>query len=349
VREQPNDLYFVSPIVDSLFVGVASILCFLFYRLTSSGYSGLQLDQRVILIAATLAWVGSWPHFSATAWRLYETKERVARFPLTALLLPVLFALAALACFIYPVSFAPTFLKLFILWSPWHFSLQTFGITLIYARRAGIDISPAAKKALGLFFVSSFLVQYTEVERSMSVGFMYALFYPQLDLPAFITPLASGAMYASLAFAGWSIFPTFRSRGLPWIFLLPILTQYLWFVHGAKVLSFQLLLPLFHGLQYLLIAWAIEIQARGRSLGVARATSRWALVNFTVGAIFFFGIPRLLAWFGFDLAFSTLVFLAAVSVHHYFVDGVIWKIREEGQRSPLFSNVRWAWQPEERR
>lgn len=327
--------------IDALFLGVASILCFAFYRYLAPGYSTLQVSNSAIFLASALGWFGSWPHFSATIWRLYESEKTRQAYFLSATLIPALVLFATAACFYYPVSFAPYFLKLFILWSPYHFSSQTFGLTLVYSRRAGLTVSKLTRRALAVFFVSSFLVQYTQAEISLKTAFMYAISYPQFPLPS-ITPLACQIiMYAALAVLAVEFIPQFRARkSVPWIVVLPLFTQYLWFVHGSYDISFQLLLPLFHGIQYLLIAWSLEMHRAKQPL---RGSLLWFGANFACGALLFFGVPRLLAFAGWDLQFSTLIILAAVSIHHYFIDGVIWKLHRAESRSPLFRNVAWAW------
>lgn len=346
----PDDRFIVNAYVDGFFLGFASLLCFLWFRYAVPGYSTLQIHESAIFLATTLAWIGSWPHFSATAWRLYESRENIRAYPLTAWLAPVLVMLAALGCFLYPVSFAPYFIKLFLLWSPWHFSLQTFGLLMLYSRRSNIPVPPLAKKALAGFFISSFLVQYSESEISLRTAFMYAITYPQLDLPA-LTPLFFKAVMVlclAASVIGW--LPSLRAaRPFPYFLALPLATQYLWFVHGTRDLSFQLLLPLFHGIQYLLIAWGLEVRTKAAkesrpSFRSSLFTSaRWMGANFAIGALLFAGLPWLLSKAGIDLAFATLVILASVSVHHYFVDGVIWKLQRERANSPLFGNVSRAW------
>jgi hypothetical protein len=343
VSRAPDDLYFVSPLVDALFVGGASLLCFLYFRLTLSGYGAGQVSEQALWLAAALSWVGNWPHFSATSWRLYESRANLARYRLTAWLVPLLTAAATAACFVFPVSFAPYFVKLFVLWSPYHFSAQALGLTLIYARRANLGVSPLARRALTVFFVSSFLVQYSETETSLGTAFLYAMAYPQLHLPAW-TPLACKiVMYAAAAVLAYELLPRLRAADrFPWIVLLPVATQYLWFVHGRHDFSFQLLVPFFHALQYLLVAWSVEMHG-GRSR--ARpwfGSARWLALNVVGGGFLFFGLPRLLAGRGFGLEFSILVVAAGVSLHHYFVDGVIWKLQRESRESPLFRNVAWA-------
>ncbi len=227
-----------------------------------------------------------------------------------------------------------------MLWSPYHFSAQTFGLTLVYARRAELPVTPLTRRALAVFFVSSFLVQYAQSEISLGTAFMYAISYPQLNLPKW-TPLACRiVMYAALAVLAAQCW---RAKRLPWIVALPVCTQYLWFVHGSHDISFQILLPFFHGLQYLLIAWSLEMQRGARPWP---ASFRWFGVNFALGALLFFALPRLFVRGGWPLEFSTLIILAALSVHHYFVDGVIWKLQRAEKSSPLFRNVGWAWRRE---
>ena len=48
--------------------------------------------------------------------------------------------------------------KLFFWWSSYHFCGQTFGITMIYARRAGFDIGKWERLGLKTFIYGSFLV-----------------------------------------------------------------------------------------------------------------------------------------------------------------------------------------------
>lgn len=338
----PNDRYFVSPTVDAFFMGGASILCFLFYRFTLRGYGASQVSGSALWLSAALLWVGNWPHFSATSFRLYLSPEHRRQFALTAWLVPALIALATGAALVFPVSFAPYFLKLFLLWSPYHFSAQSLGITLIYARRTEFPASPLFRRALTGFFLSSFLVQCSETETSFRTAYMYAMAYPQLNIPAWTPAVFQALMYGCLAVAGAELFRIRKAP--PWILALPVATQYLWFVFGAKDISFQLLIPFFHALQYLLIAWSIDVHARSPrgALAAIFGSARWFGLNFAAGAVLFFGVPRVLAAHGWNLEVALLLVTAGLSLHHYFVDGVIWKLRQEKDRSPLFRNVGWA-------
>ena len=63
-------------------------------------------------------------------------------------------------------------------------------------------------------------------------------------------------------------------------------------------------------------------------------------INIAVGFALFWGLPHIGSQFGKSAAFSTAVMLAAIQVHHFFVDGVIWRLRNPAVRSPLSSSLR---------
>jgi hypothetical protein len=43
---------------------------------------------------------------------------------------------------------------------------------------------------------------------------------------------------------------------------------------------------------------------------------------------------------GYSLAFSTEVVIATVQIHHFLVDGVIWKLKRQTVSHPLMANAR---------
>jgi hypothetical protein len=79
---------------------------------------------------------------------------------------------------------------------------------------------------------------------------------------------------------------------------------------------------------------------------VVRETARWGLINLAIGAALFYAIPiglhRLLTD-GWGLQYSELfvvgIITVAVQVHHFFVDGVIWKLKRKTVASPMMVNL----------
>ena len=132
--------YFVSRPFDFLFVGGLSIATCLAFALTL----GRAPSDAANRGAQLLMWVVNWPHFSATLYRLFRRRDSAGQYPLTAYGIPWLVTAGAFASLAWPAVAAPVFVKLFLIWSPYHFSGQSVGVSLVYARRAGVPIASLA-------------------------------------------------------------------------------------------------------------------------------------------------------------------------------------------------------------
>jgi hypothetical protein len=341
-------LYFVNPLVDFALIGGLSIVTFVMLGLVSAGKGAPMPRDAVWTIAAVLMWIINWPHFSATSYRLYHTRSNISQYPITALVIPVLLGMAVVGSFVSPQGVAPWLVKLFTIWSPYHFSAQSLGITLIYARRGGFMVTPRIRFALSGFIFGTFLVQTAITEAGQGLGTFYTVAYPTLGLPGWVPELMRIWMWASGAIFLYFVISESRKRGslLPPIILLPAVTQFVWFYLGWRIPAFNEFVPFFHALQYILIAWVMQI---GETLGakapadrrrfVVAESLRWAAFNVVGGVILFWVLPRAGGAFGFTLPFATAVILSAVQIHHFFVDGVIWKLRNPKVASPLMSSV----------
>jgi hypothetical protein len=300
----------------------------------------------LIAIALVFSFFVNYPHFSATVYRLYQSSEHLRQFPVTAWGLPPILFGAVIACFWQPEVVAPYLLMLYLVWSPYHFSGQTIGITMIYARRSGFPIRRWERLALSTFVFSAFVCGFFSMEQQGPTNF-YGMSIPALALPDWIYFGAQAGMWAgAAAFAAFvSVWCIKQRRRLPLIVLLPAIAHFVWFVPGASVKTFLIFIPLFHSLQYLMVALMMQLKLRidagkDRSWDSIRWEAyRWGVRNIAGGVLLFFGIPGLFSWL--PLPFFTIagVIAAAVNIHHFFVDGVIWKLRDASSPSALMMNL----------
>ena len=325
-------LYFVNAPVDFFFIGGFSILLFFFLPLI--GHSARTAQTAAV--AAALSWVVNWPHFSATVYRLYHTSENTRQYPVTSWLVPPLVIAAVLWSFASPEHVAPLFVKVFLLWSPYHFSGQTLGITLLYARRAEFEIDRLQRALLEGFIFGTFLFSTARAETSTGKMTYYAMEVPFLGVPDWVPHALEIAMYVCIAaFIAITVYRCIQRRRLPpWIVLLPAATQFVWFVAGPRVPGFYEFVPFFHSLQYLLIAWAMQLKERLVESGArpswnfaSAETFIWGYTNFAGGVAMFWAFPHLAALLGLPFDVANPVIIAAFQIHHFFVDGVIWKLR----------------------
>jgi hypothetical protein len=348
-------LYFINAPVDYAMIGGLSIVTFLLLR---TFYSSQRTDP-VILLATQLVWICNWPHFAATSYRLYHSRDNIVQYPLTALVIPWVIAAAVLGSLLYPTIVAPYFVKMFLIWSPYHFSGQSVGITLIYARRSGFQVGKWERMALSTFIFGTFVHQTIGGEVNPDGGEFFGIKYPGLGLPMWLMDVSRGVMWVGgivflLFVVQWSIR---NKRILPPIVLLPAVTQYVWFVQSADSnwLSFREFVPFFHSLQYMLIAWAMQLKEKMDLKHITPSvryvgfeTIRWWTLNFILGVCLFWLLPRLIAMTPLladygdatkTLAFSTGIIVTAIQIHHFFVDGVIWKLKRKTVASPLMVNL----------
>jgi hypothetical protein len=342
VGRKPS-LYFVNGWVDYALIGGVSLLTFFLLKIFHHART-----EVVWTTAAALAWVVNWPHFSATNYRLYQSKANIRQYPIVALVVPLVVLTATVGSFASPGGVAPWLVKLFLFWSPYHFSGQTVGITLIYARRAGFSVGRWERMALSGFVFSTFLVQMAMLEAGQGVTEYYSVPVPLLGIPVWMPQVLRVWMIlcgAGLLFFAvrWSVK---NKRLLPPIVLLPAVTQLVWFVIGPTVPSFFEFVPFFHSLQYMLIAWLMQLKEKLDQGGLAPSrryvlseSARWGVVNFAGGALLFYLLPQLASSAGFTLAFASAVVLSGVQIHHFFVDGVIWKLKNPRVSSPLLVNI----------
>ena len=237
--------------------------------------------------AVTLAWIVNWPHFAATSWRLYRSRATMAQYPGTSIGIPLLVLAAVAACFVSTDVAAPAFVKLFVLWSPFHFSGQTLGLTLLYARRAGLKVGRLERAAFAGFIYSTYAWLILAQEINPLPGFFLGVKFPSLALPEWPAAAAQAVMHVflGLALLAYGLACLRERRLVPPILLLPMGAQYVWFAVGSRVPDFNAFVPLFHSLQYLLIAWALQLkermdEARATPSGrfVARESLRWMAI-----------------------------------------------------------------------
>ena len=339
-----TDRYFVNAPVDALLIGGASLVLYTIFRLRPQ----LAASPSVASLAATLVWVCNYPHFASTNYRLYHSRSSISQYPLTSIVTPLVMLAAVIGCYMSPTAMAPLFIKLYLLWSPYHFSGQTLGITMVYARRTGFVIEGYLRHSLTAFIFLTFAVQNAWAEVGLHRNAFYGVEYPTLGVPVWLPELLTKAMWIALAttiaLLIWKLLD--QGQRVPLIVLLPAFTQYIWFV-ATPAGQFGYMVPFFHSLQYLLIAWSVQLKVglaeRKQQPSVRYVwteSARWMAINIVGGYALFWVLPQIGSQFGKSLAFSTAVMLAAVQIHHFFVDGVIWRLRNSVSRSPLSSSLR---------
>jgi hypothetical protein len=243
--------------------------------------------------------------------------------------------------------------KLFLVWSGYHYSGQTKGIALLYARRLGIEVDRWTRGLMVAAIYGSWLYPILRVEMA-SWGMFYGVPVPTgipwvyERLPAQFQFLTSAIAWGSVGALGAVFLVTAFRQGriFPIAAAAPIAAQMLWYGPGSTLPSFYEFVPLFHSVQYLIIAWVFQLKEQSAEpsysptpQNVAWETFKWGTGVVLGGVVLFWVLPHAIAWRGYPLPLALACVNATIQVHHFFVDGVIWKIRDPRTRSMLGGNL----------
>ena len=285
-----------------------------------------------------LALLSNYPHFMATVYRAYHTRDEFEKYRLYTVHVALLLALAGVVTHLW-YALLPWIFTLYICWSPWHYTGQNFGLLMMFARRAGVSPTETERRALRLSFIASYILLMLSFHTGasgdaliLSLGLAAKFTLPARAVLALFFVGASGRALVSLARRS-----SFRT-------ILPMLTltvtQFLWFllpavielVSGREIPQTRYssgLLAVLHSTQYL---WITSYYQKKE----ARATgdSNWSFFRYLVtliagGIALFIPGPWIVSRvFHTDFAASFLTFTALVNIHHFILDGAIWKLRD---------------------
>jgi hypothetical protein len=294
------------------------------------------------------------PHYGATLLRVYQRPEDRRRYRFFAVHVAIIMV-ALFVAGLHWLFLGSLLVTIFLTWSPWHYSGQNYGITLMMLGRRGVGVSAAAKSWLRTSFRLSFALVLVVIHGT-APGAIYApspshegaYHFISLGIPA---PIADGLFLVLLA--GWLV----ATVGAAVLVLRPgarigavapaavlVVVQALWFVAPSIARRFPeiagigpleasnaayafMWIGFGHFVQYL---WITSYYARssgegsrvpvflGKALVAGTALFTVPLLLFAPGRLG--SIPV-----GAGLA---LLSAAVLNIHHFILDGAIWRLRD---------------------
>lgn len=285
-----------------------------------------------------LALFFNYPHFMATIYRAYHTRSEFTKYRVFTVHITLLLIAAGILVHSW-YALLPWLFTIYICWSPWHYTGQNFGLLMMFARRSGLAPTQSERRLVWLAFAGSYLL----LMLSFHTGTSNDPLVLSLGLPASFTVPARAVL---AVFFGGAIVWAFGSmaKRAAWRELLPSailsLTQVLWFLlpaileltHGGGVTQTRYssgILAVLHSAQYLWItSYYQERESRASGLA-AWSFSRYLLTLVTGGIALFIPGPWIVSRaFHVDFAASFLTFMALVNIHHFILDGALWKLRD---------------------
>jgi tetratricopeptide (TPR) repeat protein len=304
-----------------------------------------------------LALFFNYPHYMATIYRAYHRSEDFQKYRIFTVHITALMLLTLLLSHFW-LRLLPWIFTIYLTWSPWHYSGQNYGLFMMFARRAGADPDRSTRRALYGAFVASYLILFLGFHTGPSTDPLFL----SLGIPAVVSRWEQ--IILIVAFVGLSTFGLSRlASATGWRKLIPSLTlfssQFLWFLLPAAISLIRGLeipqnryssgvLAVMHSAQYL---WITSYYARREASGETSSETsnqpgrNWRPLAYfgvlVVGGIALFVPGPWLASRAFhhDFTASFLIFTALVNIHHFILDGAIWKLRD-GRIASLLLNSR---------
>jgi len=219
------------------------------------------------------------------------------------------------------------FLLFAYLWAYWHLVRQHYGLLVLYRRRAGGGQDRRLNPDTLVLWAGCL---YPYLRFSLGEGYLRSGL-PQTIPPALAGPLrtALDTAFAAGVAALAVVLVVRRPRLGPGHLLLLVVIGFHLIVFALldNLLTITAALTIFHNLQYHRIVWQYE---RGRGRAPAGGLVRYLALGSLLGLAWY--APRILgvSLVSSDLARNVLLGLGwGVALHHYLVDGRIWRVRRD--------------------
>lgn len=290
----------------------------------------------------------NWPHFMASYRLLYSSREHVFAHRFAAVYIPALLLSYALFALSSP---NPVHTNLFIVGSgvylARHYTGQAWGMMASYSY---IDRTPFTEMErrwirAGL---NGLMVWHMSWALTLTIGTVLPSWAP---LASAIYPwMGKLAIAASgVGFVGMLIACRRVGRLLPLRVVVPWLAIHMWYLLLARDATAIALVQMGHALQYLSFPGRAEANraAETGSKTYTRTILFWLGGMIALGIVALSAIPAIFS-LGFHAggasgplptAFYTVI-VSAINIHHYFSDGVLYKLRNPEVRRLLFSHLK---------
>jgi hypothetical protein len=331
------------PWLDAAAIGGASLIAIPLLAMLLA--RPLPSSNGVLVLLGVLF---NWPHFIASYRLLYATSDSVRRHRAASVYVPAaLAAYAVLAIAVWPLH--PLYANILAATSgvylARHYTGQAWGMMASFSHVAGTPFS-AAERRLFRLDVNLLMVWHGLWATRQSI---------RLIAPSIVDPVSwlydrTLWLPAVALVVGLAGVVRFRGRNgaLPAArVLLPWLAIHVWYVAIARNPGALFAVQIAHAMQYLIFPLRVEMnRADPRPAVDWRKSALFLAVWILLGLAVFEGIEPLFR-VAYQLAGGqgplpavvSSVLISGIAIHHYFIDGALYKLRNPEVRRHLFAHL----------
>jgi hypothetical protein len=319
---------FVSPVFDLALIGGGLSLLF-GVVLHASGLRFGMADLSLVML------FGNFAHFASSTVRLYSKPDALRTLPRTLTLwLPIAVLLLFTGVLLHAGWLVRYIFAVFVIWSPYHYSAQTYGLAMMYAYRSDCALTDAQKRAVWWACLVPFLWSLLRPDAGVApilhgLGFRSV---PTFEQVRWSTSLLLSAL--SLLTPVVVILRLKARAGvtLPLMSVMIVMTNAIWWTF-FNYINAMWWAAVFYGVQYLAIVTIFHVKERvraeGNRLGVVSHAAIFYGGCVIVAYVLFVLWPDTYVWAGFDPALTPQLTVAVINIHHFIVDAYIWRLRRD--------------------
>ncbi len=323
---------FVHPLFDYLLIGggLSLIASAVIFATPGRRFVPVELLPVFILFSNSA-------HFAASTVRLYTKPESFKSMPFLTMMFPLVMLALLTLCIRWANTCGPHLQSLYLTWSPYHYAAQAYGLAVMYSYRSKRSLDDRERRLLKWTCLLPFLFAFVYNRGGGLHWILQSVLSEQgMDYFAWSAPLYAWRM--TVAWIGF-LLPLLLfvklARGsegaIPAISMLVIITNGVWWYFLPTVDAFAWA-TVYHGVQYLAIVIIFHLKdqmarpenRRGRAYHVVWFYGASLLLGYGL----FQCLPGAYQFFGFGDLESILLVAAAINLHHFIVDGYIWRLRK---------------------
>lgn len=333
----------ISPAVDTLLVGGLSLIAFI--PLLLSGRTDL-----VLVSTGAQAWLAAMlnmPHFLASYRIVYRSKAMILKHKWASIYIPAILALWIMVA-IWQAQRSPAMVTILMTvasgYLAWHYTGQIWGMMATYAHLDGnpFDRTEYLLIRNGLRILLTWHV--TWFLHSADLGLDLAVVYRLMTWLTLVA-LAMGSVGLHRMWRRTGRLPPVRA-------LVAWAAIFVWYAAMARDPRAIFWVQIAHAIQYLMFPVRVELNhtvieddRQGRPSHLVRHMLVYGFVLLGLSYLMSNQVPESAMVFVAQALgerpgqVAPMMLLAFLNIHHYFTDGVIWKIGDPEVRRELFAHV----------
>ena len=349
------------PFLDAFCCGGVSIAVVVALVAGGMAFPGAELPYSFYLIMITESLI-NFPHFMASYRLLYSSRKTVREHLFVAVILPVLMLGIVASCVAYEMTggkiqgSAPT-IGLMALFSPfapillgWHYTGQAWGMTACFAYIGGLRIELSERRMLLLGLRTLWFYHVILVLDAMEFHYVFGTFAEDVHaIIVLLITLTRVAVFVTflVGLEGFRRIATREQKKIPIRCWLPWGAIFAWYVMADMHRGTFVLLQVFHSLQYMVFPLRVEFNQYRTNSPDAPMPNVWRHIMLyylalVVVGLFAFKSPELATFAVSSEIKLAAMISAAINMHHYCTDSVVWKIRNPEVQQALFGHLKPA-------